>query len=161
MKMRRKGFLAAMAAAIVSPVLAKAKGKGKPKFPRWFALQQLGVIYLRADADDWIVAVHYDGTQGRRVRCTQVYDKAGRRWGPGPVTIQDVEEYVRKGHFREITAAEAKALLRQAHRLRHPKGRHVDSIICDDVITLPFPPGCTPSGTFTKIPNQAVFLNRK
>jgi len=140
MKMKRKGFLAALLGLAAAPVL----GKAESKFPRWFVWNPPGPStdalndVFRVNAENLVYGLSRVGRKPKRLHhhkplnrrdanghLLQVYDD-------GPTTLSDMLEGVARGFFCEITAAEAEALLKQAYRLRHPKGQHVNSIICDD-----------------------------
>lgn len=85
-------------------------GGASKGFPRYFAVERYGILYVQADAEDWIVLVSDDGTRRRGVRLRHVRDGCERWCEPGPVTMVDVRRAVRSGFLREITAAEAERL---------------------------------------------------
>jgi len=114
MKMRRKGFLAALLGLAAAPVLGKVKPK--PKFPRYFmptewpAKTRLLVAECRGPKEVFNIAWKPPLPMARplepkRIGGRLVYDDADFR-------LADCEQKVREGEWREITAAEAEALLK-------------------------------------------------
>ncbi|HUU12748.1 MAG TPA: hypothetical protein VM182_03445 [Terriglobia bacterium] len=101
MKMRRKGFLAALAGMVAAPVLGKVPGRAK-RFPRYFTSpttrSPYGIAYLRADSPSSVFFV-FTSAEWPDARTT--------------MTIKTLELAVAEcASWREITAAEAEALLK-------------------------------------------------
>ena len=116
MSLTRRHFLGLLGAApALAPVAALAvKREPEPKFPRWFLvidprwiIAAPTVACILVSAPDRVYSVRFDGQRERRY----CYDLAAKK-RVGPTRLDDVFEGVSLGLFREITAAEAKALLK-------------------------------------------------
>jgi len=101
--MKRKEFLAALVAGIAAPVLGKVKPK--PKFPRYFAPRDWRhptYCYVRADGPRCVVGIRRHGESQ-----------------PTPMTLEGLlwrTDGPIYQTWREITAAEAEALLKKGFR---------------------------------------------
>ena len=116
MSLTRRHFLGLLGAApALAPVAALAvKREPEPKFPRWFLvidprwiIAAPTVACILVSAPDRVYSVRFDGQRERRY----CYDLAAKK-RVGPTRLDDVFEGVSLGLFREITAAEAEALLK-------------------------------------------------
>jgi len=114
MKMRRKGFLAALAGMVAAPVLGKVKSEAK--FPRWFGLARLinyGVwpkynsqaILWEAKAEDHAIVYWPDGRVGH------MHDHYRGTKMPRS-TLAALEYDVSHGFVVEIPACAAEAILK-------------------------------------------------
>jgi len=123
MKMRRKGFLAALAGMVAAPVaLLLPKGKAEAKFPRWFRSTALRRHYPNC----LYVARSPKVVESLRRVCAPRFVRSriwpDRLWhhpvlqrGPLDLRLMDLQDclaMIDKGYWREITAAEAEALLK-------------------------------------------------
>jgi len=118
MKMRRKGFLAAMLGLAAAPVLGKMK-EPKPKFPRYFQRPRaecsscfLFVVHGLCDVEGF-------WPNGQSARPMHIATGSGCPMGPNQeATLAWLQAQKAEGHLKEITAAEAEALL--GERTRNP-----------------------------------------
>jgi len=98
--------------AFLLPRKAKAKIKPKSEFPRYFCcLDGDGEPYgiYRAETSVLVFTV-LPPPHGESV--LRVADKWRRHPNERDATVHDAEQWVRRGYWKEITAAEAEALLR-------------------------------------------------
>jgi len=122
--MNRRTLLKLLPFAGLPAVLSLAKGKAKAKFPRYFTWLLPPQSHFPdervycATTPNIVWGITKAGTTRRlhRHRPLKQHGAKGylvQAYDDGPTTISDVEQCVARGFLREITAAEAKALLRQ------------------------------------------------
>jgi len=107
--MNRRDFAKCGLGGLLASALALVPGRAKaePKFPRWFMCRVV-VYEVRAESHVWL---HNTGIPAHRLwqwRTTAGGALARKR----PTTMTDILPGVKDGHLREITAAEAEALLK-------------------------------------------------
>ena len=109
--MNRCDFLKWLAGMLAAPTALLAAGKVKPKFPRYFV-----PIFWPENLPHLVYVRVCSATDLAWAFC------ADRPPNETRIRLADLEERVRQGRWKEITAAEAKALLKPFRPHAQPDG---------------------------------------
>ena len=130
--MNRRDFWKWLVGMVAAPTALLAAGKAKPKFPRYF-VPNWSRFCFSGGTPDVLIALAENRVEGW---CADGYPPVHFP----TLRLADCERLVRDGIDREITAAEAEALLKTYRPSARRVGKHYDGLLYDDLyISNPMP----------------------